>query len=179
MHRYTCRQMDNCTPTQCCFRRVTQPPSSDRGHATLHIVVAATHCFDKTVTETVIQVPHWPWLTMIFHVFPRAAIEKGGHLRYPDSIWQSLRWDFVLHFFLVVWDLPATWDPGARRMSTPSNRWSGRVPRLNPWHRVLGGCWWRFNQLLGRHGQQNPIPRIYLVLVCFSVRARHQIYIYI
>lgn len=24
-------------------------------HATLHIVVAATHCFDKTVTETVIQ----------------------------------------------------------------------------------------------------------------------------
>ena len=34
---------------------VSDRPCRHRGHASMHIVVAATLCFDKTVTETVIQ----------------------------------------------------------------------------------------------------------------------------
>jgi len=34
---------------------ITKSGALPLSHATLHIVVAATHCFDKTVTETVIQ----------------------------------------------------------------------------------------------------------------------------
>ena len=85
---YTCRQIDNSNPTQCCFSKLTQPPSSDRGHATLHIVVAATHCFDKTVTETVIQVPRWPCLSYDFSCFSLGCEWKGGP---PEISWQSLR----------------------------------------------------------------------------------------